>query len=44
MTLCPQEAPNQALGCESPVGDFLVVEVLDKPDGGHVIKMYTDWN
>ncbi|HEY7115288.1 MAG TPA: hypothetical protein VH475_01810 [Tepidisphaeraceae bacterium] len=39
-----QEKPNQALRCWSPVGDFLIVEVLDKPDGGHVIKMYTDWN
>jgi hypothetical protein len=43
-TWAGQETPNQALHCQSPVGDFLVVEVLDKPDGGHVVKMWTDWN
>jgi hypothetical protein len=35
---------NQILRCASPVGDFLIVEVWDLPAGGHLIKMYTDWN
>jgi hypothetical protein len=35
---------NQIVRCASPVGDFLIVEVWDLPAGGHLIKMYTDWN
>jgi hypothetical protein len=43
-TWAGEATPNQAMQCRSPVGDFLVVEILDKPDGGHVVKMWTDWN
>jgi hypothetical protein len=36
---------NRVVHCTSPVGDFLIVEVWDLPaGGGHLIKMYTDWN
>ena len=36
--------PSEMLSCQSPVGDYLHVEIWNVGTNCIVVKMYTDWN
>jgi hypothetical protein len=43
-TWTTEPAPEEMLSCQSPVGDWLHVEVWDLSDKKVLLKIFTDWN